>query len=108
MLLNTAFSVTVFDFASPRPVLQLIMRNGRSETILNTSQHYHDKESALDCHIARLDVVRSLERVFEIDHSGFSFISANSTLKVSEHFCVILCSMKKHIFIIDQHRDTCL
>ena len=84
MLKNTAFSVTVYDFESPRPILQL--RSRRPETTLNATQNHHDKESALDCHIARLEVVRGFERAFEIDHSGFSFISANSTLTVSNLF----------------------
>ena len=80
-LIYAAFHVTVHDFSSRRPIL--LLRSGRSEITLNTSQH-HDKELALDCHIASLEVVRGLERTFKIDHSGFSFTSANSTLKVSD------------------------
>lgn len=81
ILKNIAFSVTIFDFASPRPILY--WKSRRPETTLNTTLHHHEKESILDCHIARLEVVRGLERAFEIDDSGFSFISANSTLIVS-------------------------
>ncbi len=82
----------------------------RSETILNTSQYYQDKELAVDCHIASLEVVRGLEKVFEIDHSGFSFISANSTLKVSDLIAFLqnLIIVKDHISTIDQHRNACL
>lgn len=80
-MLNTAFYVTVHDFSSLRPVLY--WTNGRSETTLNTHQ-YNDKESASDCHIASLEVVRGLEKTFEIDPSGFSFVSTNGTLKVSD------------------------
>ena len=85
----------VHNFSSLRSVLHLI--NGRSKTTLNTSQ-YNDKESASDCHIASLEVVRGLEKRFEIDHSGFSFISANGTLKVSD-LSTFQCLFLKSIFL---------
>ena len=56
----------------------LHMTCGRSELILYTNQ---DKKESI-CHIASLEVVRGLEKSFEIDHSGFS-LDANGTLRVS-------------------------
>ena len=54
------------------------MTHGRSELILYTDQ---DKKESICC-IANLEVIRGLEKSFEIDHSGFS-LDANGTLRVS-------------------------
>ena len=56
----------------------LHMTHGRSELILYTEQ---DKKESI-CHIASLEVIRGLEKSFEIDHSGFS-LDTNGTLRVS-------------------------